>query len=769
MEDRLISELDYVGSSGYTLNDLLVLVNYDVAEGTTKNTKITDLKNYVLSSVSASTNATITGFTYNENTFTLYDNSGSTFSASINSLTGLTINGNLTVTGTTSLDSINVNTISATTYQNLPLDVFVTGGTYTNGEITFRNNADNNFTVNGLPIGGAGGQVYYLNISQTQSPYKEFSPIESNSGEQFATVSIPSGTSSTIESFLTPVGYPNTSLIPAAYWSFYLHTYKEDSSANFDLYCDVYIRASGGSETYLFSTDPTDNILESPNVTMILTDGYFSGCSINSSDRILIKVNATNTGFSTKTITLFSEGSNHYSYCITPFSSSSALNCENLSGCSTIQIIQSNLTTKLNKSGDTMSGTLYVPTISATTYQGLPLDVRITGGTYSNNTFTYTNNSGGTFNTLFNTVSGLTVNGNLTVTGTTSIKALTATTISATTYQGLPLDVRVTGSTYSNNTFTYTNNTGGTFSTLFNTVSGLTVNGNLTVTGTTSIKALTATTISATTYSNLPTDIRVTGSTYSNNTFTYTNNTGGTFSTLFNTMTGLTVNGNIIVSGGTQSWFSGNSSSDLVRITQTGSGNALVVEDSTNPDASPFVVSPTGNVGIGVSSPSDKLVVSGKTVTSTIQISSGGTVGYVLTSDASGNGTWSSPSSSSLTNYIDSSTTSVAVGDTSYTVFPNISITPAAGTYLVNFTSDIETSTNINDWIDVAIFYGASIQTATTVRVSNFGNHSQRGSVATQWILTANGSTAVAPYYRTNTNTNDWTLYNRVLTLIKIG
>ena len=43
MEDKLISELDYVSSSGYTLNDLLVLVNYDVAEGTTKNTKITDL------------------------------------------------------------------------------------------------------------------------------------------------------------------------------------------------------------------------------------------------------------------------------------------------------------------------------------------------------------------------------------------------------------------------------------------------------------------------------------------------------------------------------------------------------------------------------------------------------------------------------------------------------------------------------------------------------------------------------------------------------
>jgi hypothetical protein len=109
-------------------------------------------------------------------------------------------------------------------------------------------------------------------------------------------------------------------------------------------------------------------------------------------------------------------------------------------------------------------------------------DVSVTGATYSNNSFTYRNNTGGTFSVLFNTVTGLTTNGNLTVTGTTS-----SSTISATTYQNLPTDIRVTGSTYSNNTFTSTNNTGGTYSVLFNTVTGLTVNGNLSVTGNTGL------------------------------------------------------------------------------------------------------------------------------------------------------------------------------------------------------------------------------------------------------------------------------------------
>lgn len=37
-------------------------------------------------------------------------------------------------------------------------------------------------------------------------------------------------------------------------------------------------------------------------------------------------------------------------------------------------------------------------------------------------------------------------------------------------------------------------------------------------------------------------------------------------------------------------------SGDAVRITQTGSGNALVVEDSTNPDSTPFIVNSDGKI-----------------------------------------------------------------------------------------------------------------------------------------------------------------------------
>lgn len=44
------------------------------------------------------------------------------------------------------------------------------------------------------------------------------------------------------------------------------------------------------------------------------------------------------------------------------------------------------------------------------------------------------------------------------------------------------------------------------------------------------------------------------------------------------------------------------SSSDALRITQTGAGNALLVEDSANPDSTPFVIDQSGNVVVGATS-----------------------------------------------------------------------------------------------------------------------------------------------------------------------
>lgn len=92
----------------------------------------------------------------------------------------------------------------------------------------------------------------------------------------------------------------------------------------------------------------------------------------------------------------------------------------------------------LNVTGSTTFGSLSATTISATTYQNLPIspNTYITGFTYSPNTFTITDNSGSTFNTTINTMSGLTVNGDLTITGNTTSDIFSGNTFSGGTFYG---------------------------------------------------------------------------------------------------------------------------------------------------------------------------------------------------------------------------------------------------------------------------------------------------------------------------------------------
>jgi hypothetical protein len=156
-------------------------------------------------------------------------------------------------------------------------------------------------------------------------------------------------------------------------------------------------------------------------------------------------------------------------------------------------------------SGDTqIFGNLTASTVSATTYYNLPIntDIFTTGGTYSNGTTTFTNNTGGTFNVsgYFKTsddiyTTGMTFNAsnyNLTISRNDNTSFSQNLSI-------LASDMTITGGTYNanNGVATFTNNTGGTFN-----VSGF-------LTG--------------------MTDTFVTGGTYSSGTATFTNNSGGTF------------------------------------------------------------------------------------------------------------------------------------------------------------------------------------------------------------------------------------------------
>jgi hypothetical protein len=393
--------------------------------------------------VNLPTDIRTTGGTYSNNTFTFTNNTGGTYSVLFNTVTGLTINGNLTTTGNTSLQGVTAttisattylnlpsftgdylplsggtvsgvtnfnvgltantisattyqnlpnttftggtvsgatnftggltaNTISATTYQNLPQDIFVTGGTYTSGNVIFTNNSGGTFTVTGFAVGGGGGQTFYLNLSQSQNGNRLLSTTASTASEQTSGVTISNGVTSTIASFQSqPL---NITLLPGGIWSFYLHSYKQNSNASFNIFVELYKITSGGTQTLLFTTDPAPVTTNSPNPSMQLSDGYFSGTPLSVSDSIVAVVRATNTGNQSHIITLVTEGSQHYSYAVSTIPTQQGLTCDTLSGCSIIQTIQTDISNKFDKSGGTVTGdTIFTSGLTATT---------ISGGTY---------------------------------------------------------------------------------------------------------------------------------------------------------------------------------------------------------------------------------------------------------------------------------------------------------------------------------------------------------------------------------------------------
>ena len=110
------------------------------------------------------------------------------------------------------------------------------------------------------------------------------------------------------------------------------------------------------------------------------------------------------------------------------------------------------------------------------------------------------------------------------------------------------------------------------------------------------------------------TSAMITGGTYSNgiNTPTYNDTTGTISMTLSQdlrstaspTFNNLYLDGSVYLSGSilTPSVIDVTSSTNALRITQKGTGNAFLVEDSTNPDSDPFVIDNSGKVISGYTS-----------------------------------------------------------------------------------------------------------------------------------------------------------------------
>lgn len=162
------------------------------------------------------------------------------------------------------------------------------------------------------------------------------------------------------------------------------------------------------------------------------------------------------------------------------------------------------------------------------------------------------------------------------------------------------------------------------------------------------------------------------------------------------------------------------SSSPALKITQTGTGAGLVVQDSVDPDLTPFIVNGSGNVGIGTAAPTGALDIAD----GTFYLTSAGTTRASL--DASATTTTLTSSGARAFRIVVNSITSLYINDSGYVGVLNTSPTVA-----FDVTGAIKTS-------GAATFGG---NTSVTGTLSSTGNiTSSTGSVTAETSVTAKTS-----------------------------
>ena len=468
-------------------NSLTQILSRDSSDGIIK---YRDVQSII--SAATSQDTFVTGFTYDGvNTFTIIDNSGSTFNASINVLSATTISAT-TFYG----DGSQLSGIPHTT------DTFISGGTYIDGGITYNSNSidlDNN----------TGGTVTITNVRDTYLTGQTF-----NESNYEITSTLNDGTS-----LISDLSILSTDMVVTG------GTYDINNGVV------TFTNNSGGTFNVSgFTSGMTDSFTVAANISAstesITFDNNLTGSNFyNVSLTPLLSGKTNNTTFNTYTSdtqtildSKVEDGANVGSGTGEIFSgkSGTTLNFRTLSGGSNTTLTTVGDVVKIDvavPSGDNFFSTAGTVTQSATTSDpnislqivgntgfapysitGIT-DTFVSGFTFSSNTFTITQNDGSSFDSsvetieLGNILSAVTFD--IGTSGSISATTFNGDTFSGGTFYGdgsnltgiTDNDKFITGFTYDNsNNLTISRNDGTGFTTNISTMSGLTVNGTLSAT-----------------------------------------------------------------------------------------------------------------------------------------------------------------------------------------------------------------------------------------------------------------------------------------------
>jgi hypothetical protein len=141
-----------------------------------------------------------------------------------------------------------------------------------------------------------------------------------------------------IDSFATPVGSPNIDEIPQGLWDFNFYRYVDSTSGSTTFVFKVYKRASGGSETLLF-TATSSPVTDTSVAYEIVSYNMQTATAMVSTDRIVVKVYAQTTSATTVNAHFVFDGSAHNSHFHTPIAGGAFMVGGDISGTTTNAVV----------------------------------------------------------------------------------------------------------------------------------------------------------------------------------------------------------------------------------------------------------------------------------------------------------------------------------------------------------------------------------------------------------------------------------------------
>ncbi len=148
-------------------------------------------------------------------------------------------------------------------------------------------------------------QAYMLqNASSVISGYDVLSALSAFSASGLGTAGVIATTFGVLlKSFSSDLGFPNITLLPAGNFKLYFDVQKTAGANSYYVYAEIYKRATGGSETLLFTTSSSVSSASNSVQNIAVVAAISSSVALLSSDKIVLKVYAKMVS-STATVTL---------------------------------------------------------------------------------------------------------------------------------------------------------------------------------------------------------------------------------------------------------------------------------------------------------------------------------------------------------------------------------------------------------------------------------------------------------------------------------